>query len=155
MSAEVNAHPPCIVCGGPMLRRPSDLKTEFRRRTICSSECRGRRAAAVNASRPVVLKVYPHPPCTECGGPIVRRDGETMRRFKARTCCCPVCSHAKGSKAQAGIVRGFGTGWPAQTEDSGISGQCFAHHNLALRGSGVIKLDRPPTHIPTANALGD
>jgi predicted nucleic acid-binding Zn ribbon protein len=67
---------PCPICGAP--RR-------FARRKTCSASCGQRLAWQVRKSDRSAID---HPPCTRCGGEVVRRPGERHYRWLLRRSCC-------------------------------------------------------------------
>ena len=106
----------------------------------------------------------PHDPCAWCEGPVRRHDGEAWDNFRKRQCCCAACSTNRrneiaAAKREATAARRAAEAaaeWVDRLPDGdqqGLSGQCFARHELRFRASPGL-LSRPETEMVRASVLG-
>lgn len=79
-----------------LVRRERERASTFARRKYCSLECTW-----------FVEQEFEHPPCSVCGGEVVRGDGEARSRWKRRKTCSRECRVARGRRG-AGRP---GVGW--------------------------------------------
>ena len=91
------SHPPCVVCGVDIERRPGEQSHNFSRRRSCGGpECLG--ALRCGGRK---MKTPPHSPCPICGGDVIRRNGEDLSHFRRRvTCGDPTCVRSASTLSQ-------------------------------------------------------
>jgi hypothetical protein len=84
---------PCAACGGPVHRRPGELRQAWRARRTCSPTCTTK-LRSLNAKKNGLHNDFqerPHPPCKQCGGPVERREGEGHDPWHRRLTCSEAC----------------------------------------------------------------
>src|SRR5689334_22724738 len=98
-------HPPCVVCEGPVERRPGETPSSWRDRKTCSLSCggkaAGRGAVALSAERWIEAEAA-HPPCVICGGPVRKREREYIERYRVRATCSAPCQKAHQAAVSGG-----------------------------------------------------
>lgn len=137
-------------CENPIVRRPGEPSTDFRRRKCCCQRCADAVSAATTIARYAAMSAqYKHPPCAApgCTNPVLRRDGQSLDAYKRRKTCCDDCSrahreHRVRENAKALTLSDKPTRRAPVNDGIGS----FAEHNLPLR-SVVTKYDRPATHV--------
>lgn len=104
-------HPPCEVCGEPVLRREGQHLTRWKEQKGCSRGC-GKiiQARSIRLGFAHKLDGFEHPPCPYCSTPIVRYEGEGPAHFKNRLFCNKHCAvgwqrHNAKAKTQRGNAK--------------------------------------------------
>lgn len=104
---------PCEICGATFERpRYANGKMqnsiEWANRSWCSPKCHTEvRYRKYHAVYDGYKTAYQHPPCTHCGKPVVAREGEIRRAWRARVTCSAACRDARRrmSKGNPGTLQ--------------------------------------------------
>ena len=121
-------------CGKALVKRPRETWAEFNARKHCSIKCK---------------TTKPHDPCGNCGGEVVRREGESMKWWRGRTCCSRECADAKmkEGKAKNRIID-----WVEPASKSfPVS---FYHQNLTFPPDYAVRLVRPESLPGVRSTMG-
>lgn len=99
-------HPPCLACGEAVERREGEVMSDWVGRRCCSRSCGSRasgRPRSDAAAERFAAAERNHPPCTECGAPVLHtRAKEPIHRYLERqTCGKPACSHGAKRRRMA------------------------------------------------------
>lgn len=127
--------PTCIVCGAPIIMRPNERPSTYKKRTCCSRTCAGKR----NRKTPQAL---PTRHCEHCGGALVRRASERPNKFLLRKYCDRACSEASRA-ASPTRTRG------RKRNDRGITFSKNDHKPLDVTAIGK------PREYPRVKPLGE
>ncbi len=84
-------HPPCVVCGKPVVRRKTEGLAVFIERECCSRECGLFLGQSRGASTMAAKGYAPPKPCVVCGEMMERTYHESRARFAQRKCCSRAC----------------------------------------------------------------
>jgi hypothetical protein len=154
-------HLPCVICGGPIVKRRDERKKHFSQRRTCGRECNGKLSAKIQygKERGSYKETRTHQPCIVlgCNNPVIRRNGEAFARWQRRKCCSAECAKAlllAGSKKENRRRRTIKEA-ESLLVDSSFSDLCFAEHNIIPKDGGFIRLSRPATYVETRSSIGN
>lgn len=149
-------HPPCVICGGAVVRRDGELRCDFIKRRACGNECKRiviaaeRKQRGINHPSTIALKTATKI-CPSCGVEFRPREEEDLGRFNRRkTCGAVVCHRLVAGKAMYGhdmLVENERWWKPTQEIDFGAGFRDDAR--AAANHGNAVKLVRQPTAVAT------
>ncbi len=146
--ANDHEHPLCQWCNKqPVLRRPGEKFGDWKKRLCCSPECgRALHASRLRRNTFVKLADYEHPPCTICGGPVIRREHESVPHYRDRPTCGKECGIKFSHRDTAKTITAVKPVRNQQDEEAAIA--AF----IAAKGVENIRV-RPGYAAPTQAAV--